>query len=122
MYSFINCTREVVESDMFFMVGLAFVADLLTGHIKAILTKTPSSSISLDGLLKNMLRVMGALFGASVAKYLHADIIGTSILGFVLVGYGTSILENYVASGIHVPKFLQDMFKEYYDKYNEGEN
>lgn len=118
----IDSIREVAMSDMFIVVSVAFVADMITGHIKAVLTKTPSSALSFDGLLRNTLRVFGVLIGCGLAVFMHApDFVYNSLMGLTIAGYGLSILENYTASDIAVPQFLKDMFEEYYNKYNKGD-
>lgn len=121
MFYFFQNLRETAMSNMFFYVSLAFVADVLTGHIKALITHKPSSVLSFEGILRNVLRVAGALIGATIAHSLGATTIENWLLIFIIFGYGISILENYTESGVAVPEFLKNIFKEAYENANKGE-
>jgi len=96
---------------LFILIGL----DILSGLVKAFVTKTVSSDASLRGMAKKSLILILVGLAGVIQKFLVTGILPVDLVigtaGFFCVTEIISILENASACGISVPPILTNFLK-----------
>ncbi|MBV7390261.1 phage holin family protein [Enterococcus alishanensis] len=96
------------ELEILSLISIAMVLDLLTGIISARITKSISSKVGINGILRKIASLMLLLFLWPVAKIIpfHAGqaLLYTFYLSFLWMEV-VSILENYQKMGIQIDQF-----------------
>jgi len=103
---------------LFILIGL----DIISGFLRAFITKSVSSDVSLRGMAKKsfiliLVGLAGVIQRFLIAGTLPVDlIVGTA--GFFCVTEIISILENASACGIAVPPVLVDVLRDKHADHN----
>ena len=98
---------------LFIALVVFLVFDYISGIISAVMSKTLSSKIGFQGILKKLC----FLIVVGVAHILDG-VLGTEgtaralVIGFLIANEGISILENLGKIGVPIPEKLMDMLQQ----------
>lgn len=105
------------ELEILALISIAMILDLLTGIISARMTKSISSKIGINGILRKIASLMLLLFLWPVARIIPMQagqaLLYTFYLSFLWMEI-VSILENYQKMGIQI-----DQFKKFIDQFKK---
>ena len=91
---------------------IAIVLDYISGMIKAFNTKTLSSSIGFNGILKKVGVLIIVMLAVLVDRVtLDNGGIRSLVIYYFVANEGLSILENLAVAGLPIPKKLKDALK-----------
>jgi len=123
-------------SELFMVVCAFFLIDYVTGVIRSMFEGTTNSKIGLKGIIKKFSYIL-MIFVAflvdyaiiCIAKEVGISIVsprrlsfGSVVMIWLIGNDGISILENFNAMGLRVPKFLKKVFRKMRDKKNSKED
>lgn len=102
------------------VIGLVWViiADITTGLVKAVGTKTPimaDSRVGLYGLCKHALVLLLALTLYPILTVLGMTMPANTLIFFFISFYGLSIVENLGLMGIPIPAFISEKLQKLKD-------
>lgn len=104
------------ENQKFIIVLCVFILlDIISGIVRAILSKELKSSVFRDGLLKKSLEFIIVILGFSCDWAFGMTVLGKAVLMFEVAMEGYSILEN-ISEYVPIPEKL----KEFLDQVKEG--
>lgn len=103
--------QEVIHNKYFHILLAVIVLDILAGTIRAILQKRLNSSIGTVGLLKHMLIIVTLSVIVLFAPAFDLKVVANTIIGFYTFQYALSIVENWEAIGLPVPKWVKSHIK-----------
>lgn len=98
---------------------VVIVLDILAGTVRAIIQKALNSSIGTVGLLKHMLVLISISVLTIFAPLFELGVIANTFIGFYIFQYGLSIVENWEAIGLPVPKWVKERMDNKKLEYNE---
>lgn len=98
-----------LSQNLFIHVFMIFIiVDLLSGLAKAVFLKTTNSTIGLNGLIRHALIVFIVLMFAIYLPLFELEQYVSWILGYFIVQYLISIIENLGVIGFPIPPALKD--------------
>lgn len=95
------------------------VLDILTGMIKAWITKTLNSTIGRRGLIEHLAVLV---LGVTVYPYLNFigfEEVAATFIFFFIATYGLSLIENLSEIGVPFPKGLKKRLEKIKDQFDE---
>lgn len=95
------------------------VLDILTGMIKAWVTKTLNSTIGRRGLIEHLAVLV---LGVTVYPYLNFigfEEVAATFIFFFIATYGLSLIENLSEIGVPFPKGLKKRLEKIKDQFDE---
>ena len=99
--------------DSLFVVFLSMMAiDYVTGILAALKTKTLSSEVGFNGLLKKVGMLLIVAVGHFVGDVTGMPDVRSLVIGFYVANEGISILENAGRLGVPLPKKLVSVLKQ----------
>lgn len=101
------------------LLVVVIVLDILAGTVRAIIQKALNSSIGTTGLLKHMLVLISISVLTIFAPLFELGVIANTFIGFYIFQYGLSIIENWEAIGLPVPKWVKERMDNKKLEYNE---
>ena len=101
------------------LLVVVIVLDILAGTVRAIIQKALNSSIGTVGLLKHMLVLISISVLTIFAPLFELGVIANTFIGFYIFQYGLSIVENWEAIGLPVPKWVKERMDNKKLEYNE---
>ena len=90
------------------LLVVVIVLDILAGTVRAIIQKALNSSIGTTGLLKHMLILISISVLTIFAPLFDLVLVSNAFIGFYIFQYGLSIVENWEAIGLPVPKWVKE--------------
>lgn len=87
------------------------ILDIVSGCTRAIVQKKLSSNESFRGVTRKILIYIIVALGAQLDRLMATNIVRNAVIAFYCVNESLSILENSVAAGLPVPKFLRDVLQ-----------
>ena len=87
---------------------VVIVLDILAGTVRAIIQRALNSSIGTTGLLKHMLILISISVLTIFAPLFDLVLVSNAFIGFYIFQYGLSIVENWEAIGLPVPKWVKE--------------
>ncbi len=97
----------IYQSDVWIWVAIGLVfLDIVTGLIKAWVTKVINSSVGIKGLGKHFTVILFAIAVYPIMVYLTFEEAAWAMLALIAVTYAISIIENCVVLGMPIPKFV----------------
>lgn len=114
--------KLISQSGLIHMLVWLIVIDIATGITKSFKVKETNSTTGLFGVVKHTL-VMLLVFVVSVYVPLFGfNTVAQFFVGYLIVSYAISILENWGALGLPMPKFVMDRLEKLRDTMDSGEN
>ena len=106
--------------DILFKTLIAFIIiDYITGILRAIYTKTLSSKIGANGIIKKTGYILIVIISCYLDKLLgNNGNIRNMIIYMFIANEGISILENWALMGLPLPKKLFNIFEKLKDEKN----
>ena len=101
------------------LLVVVIVLDILAGTVRAIIQKALNSSIGTTGLLKHMLILISISVLAIFAPLFDLVLVANAFIGFYIFQYGLSIVENWEAIGLPVPKWVKERMNNKKMELNE---
>lgn len=101
------------------LLVVVIVLDILAGTVRAIIQKALNSSIGTTGLLKHMLVLISISVLTIFAPLFELGVIANTFIAFYIFQYGLSIVENWEAIGLPVPKWVKERMDNKKLEYNE---
>lgn len=101
------------------LLVVVIVLDILAGTVRAIIQKALNSSIGTTGLLKHMLILISISVLAIFAPLFDLVLVSNAFIGFYIFQYGLSIVENWEAIGLPVPKWVKERMNNKKMELNE---
>ena len=98
---------------------VVIVLDILAGTVRAIIQKALNSSIGTTGLLKHMLILISISVLTIFAPLFDLVLVSNAFIGFYIFQYGLSIVENWEAIGLPVPKWVKERMNNKKMELNE---
>ena len=98
---------------------VVILLDILAGTVRAIIQKALNSSIGTTGLLKHMLILISISVLAIFAPLFDLVLVANAFIGFYIFQYGLSIVENWEAIGLPVPKWVKERMNNKKMELNE---
>ncbi|MGC4440201.1 phage holin family protein, partial [Streptococcus suis] len=97
----------IYQSDVWIWVAIGLVfLDIVTGLIKAWVTKVINSSVGIKGLGKHFTVILFAIAVYPIMVYLTFEEAAWAMLALIAVTYAISIIENCVVLGMPIHKFV----------------
>jgi toxin secretion/phage lysis holin len=100
---------------------IVIVLDTIAGTARAIIQKRLNSSIGTTGLLKNTLILISIAILILFAPLFKLETEANIFTGFYLFQYGLSVIENWEAIGLPVPKWVKDRMENKKREYDEND-
>lgn len=104
-------TKLFISGDLIFILSIAIACDIISGSIKATLTKSYKSGLFRTGLLKKGLDYILVIASIMVGYVLGLGYIEPATVTILIFMELSSILEN-CQEIISVPKVLKDIIEE----------
>lgn len=109
----------MADNVLIWLLVWAVVADIVTGFAKSLVTHRTTSTKGTDGLIKH-----GVLLLVILTLYPIMDVNGykgaaDAFVGFYVLFYTTSILENWGQMGLPLPSWLKPYIYKLTDDYNK---
>lgn len=103
---------------LFFSLLIVMFIDYITGLCKAVHDKKLNSTIGLKGILKKLGYLIIIILATLFDRLIHDDsmAIRTLVIYFFISNEAISILENWGAIGLPLPKKLYEVFEKLKDK------
>lgn len=119
MALFIECIKHCLSDNGFFVFVLLTVADVLSGFAKAFITKTPSSSLGLQGIIKHVTTIIGVLILVTVLEMIDQPNYGELLIISMYAVQAISLIGNLSACGVPLPTWLVEHFGDIKDRKGE---
>lgn len=114
--------KLISQSGLIHVLVWLIVIDIATGITKSFKVKETNSTTGLFGIVKHAL-VMLLTFVVSVYVPLFGfNTVAQFFVGYLIVSYMISILENWGALGLPMPKFVIERLEKLRDTMDSGEN
>lgn len=114
---------EKVMGNLFYVLIVFIVFDIVTGLLRAAKDKKINSSINFDGLVRKAGEIVGVVFLTFVDFYLNTDGLLTKTGVWLLIGYETiSIIENFKRIGVDISFIMKYFDKDKYDENNKRDD
>lgn len=109
----------MADNVLIWLLVWAVVADIVTGFAKSLVNHRTTSTKGTDGLIKH-----GVLLLVILTLYPIMDVNGykgaaDAFVGFYVLFYVTSILENWGQMGLPLPSWLKPYIYKLTDDYNK---
>lgn len=104
--------NTVINNKHLTFLLIIILFDIFTGIIRAICERDVHSSVGIKGLLKHTLIIFSVIMTTLLSPIFEFEKINGGILIFYMIEYGFSIIENFVAIGLPVPRFLFQILKD----------
>lgn len=104
--------NTVINNKYLSFLLIIILFDIFTGIIRAICERVVHSSVGIKGLLKHTLIIFSVIMTTLLSPVFEFEKINGGILIFYMIEYGFSIIENFVAIGLPVPRFLFQILKD----------
>lgn len=95
------------------------VLDILAGTVRAIIQRKLNSSIGTVGLLKHMLILISISILTIFAPLFELGVIANTFIAFYIFQYGLSVVENWEAIGLPVPKWVKSHMMNKKKEYDD---
>lgn len=114
--------KLIGQSGLIHVLVWLIVIDIATGITKSFKEKETNSTTGLFGVVKHAL-VMLLTFVVSVYVPLFGfNTVAQFFVGYLIVSYAISILENWGALGLPMPKFVIERLEKLRDTMDSGED
>lgn len=113
---------ELINNPYFKFLIIVVILDIIAGTVRAIIQKRLNSSIGTIGLLKHMLVLITISILTMFAPVFELGVVANTFIGFYIFQYGLSVVENWEAIGLPVPRWVKSHIKNKKKQYDEGES
>ena len=116
--------RSMVDNKMIIVFLAVIMLDIFTGYTKSFLAtdtmaKTQSTK-GLNGLIKHGLVILIILVLYPLMTAIGYESYANIVVGFYILNYAISILENLGQAGIKYPSWLKNKLGKLQDDYDHG--
>lgn len=102
--------------DLIFKILVLFIIlDYVTGFMKGAFTKTLSSSIGWNGLMKKTGIFIAVIVAHQMDRFAGTQIVRTAVITFFIANEGVSLTENLAVIGVPIPKIMLKTLKAWKD-------
>lgn len=110
-----------------YMIALAYViiADIGTGYWKSLSKRSKTKAHStkgMDGLNKHLGVAVMLVFAYPLLELMGFGMFGQAFIGFYILNYLISILENLAIIGVPIPKFIISRLEKVKDLLDNGKD
>lgn len=120
MELFIECAKHCLSDTGFFVFVLLTIADIASGFAKGIITKKPSSSVGLVGIMKHVATVLGVLLLVVVLEMIQEPQYGHLLIVSMYAVQAISVIGNLDACGVPLPSWLVEHFGDIKDRKDDS--
>ena len=114
--------QSMVDNKIIFLYVWAVVIDIISGFVKSLKSKRTTSTKGLNGLLKHAALMILILTIYPALDILEWDTEANFFVGFYILFYLISIIENLGQMGFPFPEWLKKYLYKLSDEYNKGPN
>jgi len=113
--------NTVAQSGLVHFLLALILVDILTGILKSLKKETTSSIISLFGILKHLLVFILTLVISIYLPLFGYEIATDFFIGYMIISYAISIIENWVLLDLPMPKFIVNRLIKIKDQMDSEE-
>ena len=119
MQLFIECVQHCLSDTGFFVLILLTIGDIITGFAKGFITKKPSSSVGMIGIVKHVAMILGVLLLVVVLEMINEPQYGQLLIISMYAVQAISVIGNLDACGVPLPSWLVNHFGDIKDRKDE---
>lgn len=116
--------RSLVDNKMIVVFLIVVILDIFTGYTKSFLAtetiKKTQSTKGLNGLIKHGMVILIILVLYPLMTTIGYESYANIVVGFYILNYAISILENINQAGIPYPAWLKNRLGKLQDDYDHG--
>jgi toxin secretion/phage lysis holin len=117
-----DLVKNTLGNTLIIALFTIIIIDIITGLLKALLQKNINSSIGLSGMVKHTAIMLMVMIGYPLLSIFELNVFKEAIIGFFILQYLISIIENTNSLGISYPKWITTYITKVYEKADTNED